>query len=246
MDIDQPDAYDMMRHLLPSLLLCLPLSALAESVEHFSGLATDLKTGQPLYREVHEQHYDGTRWLGGNIRYLAPDGRLLGEKTLDFSRSRYVPLMRFSQPGIGYEDSITGISDQDITVGTRRQNVIQQTTVPRQPEQAADSGFNAYVVDQLPSLAQGRTLHMRFVVVGQRDQYRFRILPQEQLQLGGERALRLRVEPDSLLRWVVDPLTLVYGLESRRLLRYEGVSNLINPQTGKAWQVRIRFDDAQK
>lgn len=236
-----------MRHsrLIP-LLLCLPLSAGAETVMRFSGLATDLKTGQPLYREVHEQRYDGNRWLGGSIRYVTPDGRLLGEKTLDFSKNRYIPLMRFRQPGIGYEDSITAVDDRKVEVRTQRGDTVEDATLPRLSDQAADSGFNAFVVDQLPALAQGRTVPLRFLVVGQRDQYRFRLVPVEQMSAGGERAIRLRVEPDSLLRWLVDPLTLVYGLESRRLLRYEGVSNLINPQSGKAWQVRIRFDDAPK
>lgn len=237
----------MARHLIFFILtLCLPRLAAAETVVRFSGLATDLQTGQALYREVHEQHYEGTRWLGGSIRYFAADGRLLAEKTLDFSKDRYTPLMHFSQPGVGYEDSITAIGDQGIQLSTRRRETVLRATLPRQPDQAADSGFNAYVVDQLPALSQGRTQSLRLLVVGQRDQYRFRLVPLEQLLLGGERALRLRVEPDSLLRWLVDPLTLVYGLESRRLLRYEGVSNLINPETGKAWRVRIRFDDALK
>lgn len=232
-----------MSHRLPltALLILLPASGLADTVMHRTGQAVELHSGQPIYREEHEQRYDGRRWLGGHIRYIGNDGRLLGDKTLDFSQDPYVPLMRFSQPVTDSQDSITQVDDHGIRLESRYQGKRTSTLLPREPGQVADAGFNAYVADHLPELMQGQTLHMSFIVVARQAQYRFRITPDGRLTQSGEPAIRLRVEPDSLLRWVVPPLTLVYGTTSRQLLNYEGLSNITNPQTGKVWEARIRF-----
>lgn len=232
--------------LLPALLcllLALSMPGQAETLRHTLGEASERDSGQVIYREAGRQRYDGARWLGGSIRYTAPDGRLLGEMTLDFSQDPYVPLMRFNQPVTDSEDRITRIDARGIHLLSRYHGQTRTVVLPRQPGQVADAGFHAYVVDHLDELAQGRSVSMLFIVVARQAQYRFRIVPTGSLTFNHEPAIRLRVEPESLLRWLVDPLTLIYGTRSRRLLYYEGVSNLTNPRTGKVWQARIRFDD---
>jgi hypothetical protein len=56
--------------------------------------------------------------------------------------------------------------------------------------------------------------------------------------------LVVRVEPDSMLRMVVPPIVLSYDARSRALLRYEGLSNIPNPATGKVFD-RVRIDYGQ-
>ncbi len=224
------------------ILSALSLPVSAATIRTFTGEATDLHSGQLIYREVHEQRYDGARWLGGSIRYIAADGRLLGEKVLDFSQDPYVPVMRFTQPETGSEDRITQVDANAISVSSQYHGKTSRVRLPRTQDQVADAGFNAYVADHIPVLMQGRTVQMQFIVVARQAQYSFRIIPAGRLQLAGEPAIRLRVEPASLLRWLASPLTLVYGLNTRRLLRYEGLSNVTNPLTGKVWTANIRFD----
>lgn len=236
----------MTRPMLMLLAALSPLSAQAETVIRVTGQAVDLDSGKPIYREIHEQRYAGTRWLSGRIRYVAEDGRLLGEKTLDFSRDPYVPLMRFQQPLTGSVDSVTAVDARGIRLETRDDGKRSSRVLARAPEQVADAGFSAYISDHLPALASGKTLQLRFIAVARLDQYRFRIIPGERVTLDGEPAITLRVEPDSLLRLVAPSLRVVYGLESRRLLSYEGLSNLTNPETGKLWDARIRFGPVER
>lgn len=234
-----------MRRLSACLLLsALALPAIAGPVRHVTGEATDLRTGQAIYREEHTQRHDGARWLSGSIRYIATDGRLLGEKSLDFSQDPYVPVMRFTQTATGSEDQITRVDADGIHLLSRYQGKTSRVRLPREPGQVADAGFDTYVADHLPALARGQSVDLKFIVVARQAQYSFRIVPAGRLEVAGEPALRLRVEPASLLRWLVDPLTLVYGLQTRRLLQYDGVSNVTNPRTGKVWEARIRFDTA--
>lgn len=232
----------MMRVLLPALgLLFWQAPACAGTLVRVTGQAVDLDSGRPIYREIHEQRYDGARWLSGRIRYVAEDGRLLAEKTLDFGSDPYVPVMRFQQRITGSVDSITAVDARGIHLESRYDGKRSSTVLARAPDQVADAGFSAYISDHLPALVNGETLHLRFIAVARQAQYRFRITPGRRLTLAGEPAIALRVEPDSLLRLVVAPLQVVYGIESRRLLSYEGLSNLTNPETGKLWEARIRF-----
>lgn len=207
----------------------------------YLGYAVEQGSGRYLYTEVHRHQYDGARWLGGSIRYVAPDGRELAERQLDFRTDPYVPLMRYRLAGDAEEEAITAIGPSVVQLEQRTGTQVRRVTLPRRSRQAADSGFNAYLVDQLDNLAAGREVTLSMIVLGRLDQYRFRVLPAGRLTVAGEPALRLRIVPDSLLRLLVDPLEVIYGLRSRQLLHYHGPSNLLDPASGRSYAVDIDY-----
>lgn len=228
--------------LLLAMCLTHAASAFAEPrEERYLGYAVEQGSGRYLYTEVHQHQYEGRRWLGGSIRYVAPDGQLLGEKQLDLRNNPYVPVMRYQLNVPAYEERITAVDAKRFVLEQRKNGKIERATLSVTVNQAADSGFNAFLVDHLDEFAAGQSVNLRFAVVGQLDQYRFRIKPAGRTVVAGEPALRLRVEPDSLLRLVVDPIDVVYGLTSRQLLSYRGVSNILDPATAKAYQVLISY-----
>jgi hypothetical protein len=112
----------------------------------------------------------------------------------------------------------------------------------REPR-AADSGFNALLQAHFDALQRGETLAFTFIAAGRLDGYRFRARRVGEAPFEGHPALQLRVEPDSLLRVVVDPLLLTYEVASRRLREYRGPSNIHDPASGEAWRVRIVFSE---
>ncbi len=232
---------------LGMILVSMSLVTTANAAEikevRYLGYATEQGSGRYLYTETHRHRYQGNRWLGGHIRYVAPDGRVLGEKTLDFSADPYVPVSHYRLTTPAYEEHIVAVDSTGIRMEKLADGKWSRKTLPRVDNQAADSGFNAWLVDRLDQLARGDTLSMRLAVVGQLDQYRFRVRPSGRTTVAGEPALRLKVEPDSLLRLLVSPLEVVYGLQSRDLLHYRGVSNIIDPVSGKAWSVNISYRD---
>src|SRR3546814_4984440 len=59
-------------------------------------------------------------------------------------------------------------------------------------------------------------------------------------------AVRFRVEPDSLLRWFVEPLELTYDPQQHELLEYRGVANIPNPASGKPYIARIAYYSDRK
>jgi hypothetical protein len=224
-----------------SLLLGATTLHAEERTAKFYGYAYDLKTGHYLYTEVHEQRMDGERWLGGTMRYLAPDGSLIGDKTLDFSQDPYIPIYRLQLPLDHYEEGVTAIGPDRVDMEKARDGQKKTDHQKRVAGMAADSGFNSLLVDHFDDLAKGQTVKFTLLVAGQLSAYQFRAHKTADLQFDGQPALQLLVEPDSLLRIFVDPLTITYSKLNHHLLEYRGVSNVHDPATGSAYNVRIIY-----
>jgi len=218
--------------------------AAAEQLEKFYGYAYDLANGHYLYTEVHERRVDGDRWLGGTIRYFAPDGELLGSKTLDFSSDPFIPVYRLTLPGEHYAEGITAILPGGVEMEKSRDGHAKTGRVEREADMAGDSGFDSYLRTHFADLCAGRTLHFDFAVAGELDAFRFRAQKLADLQYGGVPAVQMRIEPDSLLRLFAAPLTIVYSKENPHLLDYRGVSNIHDPKTGSAYNVHIIYPPA--
>lgn len=224
------------------LLAAAPLHA-ATATLSFRGYAYELSSNRFLYTELHRQEIDGERWVGGTIDYIGPDGARIGYKTLDFSRHPYVPLYRLDLVATGYAEGITGLTADRIEMIKRANGggEPQRASVPLPATVAADSGFHAFLRDRFTELMAGRTVNFVFAVAGSLDTFRFRARRIAAAEFEGKPALRLRVEPDSMLRWLVEPLELTYDPAQRRLLEYRGVSNIHDPATGKAYNARIVY-----
>lgn len=224
------------------VLLVLALPAQAETLS-FRGYAYELGSNRFLYTELHEQRIEDGRWRSGTIDYVGPDGAHLGRKTLDFSRHPYVPLYRLELPADGYLEAITAVDDAQIEMVQRSaaDAPLRRVSVPLPEVVAADSGFHAFLRDRFGELMAGHTVGFVFAVAGRLDTFRFRARKLGETTFEGRPAVALRVEPDSMLRFLVAPLTLTYDPVARRLLEYRGIANLHDPQTGKAYNARIIY-----
>jgi hypothetical protein len=221
-------------------------------VLHFYGYAYDLSSGKYLYTEVYREDVQDGRWLSGHTSYFDADGKYLGEKTLNFAEDPYVPVYTLNLPGVGYSEGIAKVAKDGVDMFKQSSGQDRQTaTIPHDLPMAADSGFHSFLYDHMPELLAGKTVKFHFAAAGQLDSYNFRARKTGDTQFEGKPAVLLKVDPDSLLRLLVDPLTLTYDPQTRRLLEYRGISNVINPATGKPYNARIDYyskppDDAPK
>jgi hypothetical protein len=228
-----------------ALALASPCLAAGEAATlKFRGYAYDLDSNRFLYTELHEQQVQDGRWLGGTIVYVAPDGTEIGRKTMDFGQDPFVPLYRLDlATGGGYMEAITGLTADRIQMakqGYGMKDVVDRS-VKRPAVVCADSGFHAFIRSRFEELLDGREVQFVFAVAGNLDSYRFRARRIADTTFEGRPAVRFRVEPDSLLRWLVDPLELTYEPEQRKLVEYRGVSNLHDPETQRAYDARIVY-----
>lgn len=224
------------------LMVCLLLASSAARAEiyRFYGYAFDLATNEYLYTEVHEQEIVGEVWKRGRIRYYDASGTLIGDKPMDFSKNPYIPIYRLDLPGQGYAEGIRAVGEtlELFKVSGGRE---QQKSIRLRDRMAADSGFHAMLRDNFESLMAGNTERFRLVVAGNLDSYGFRARKVGETTFDGRRAIQIVVEPDSLLRLLVDRLELLYEPEQRELLEYRGISNIHDPATGKPYTARIVY-----
>lgn len=228
------------------VLLLLALPAFAQKVPpdgvmRFHGYAYDLATNAYIYTEVHAQRIENGRWTGGTIRYFAPDGTPMGAKTLDFTEDEFVPRYALELSD-GYYEAITSAKGPiAMERRNRPERPLERGSVARPAAVTADSGFHAYIRARFQELLDGRTIKFQLVVPGALDSFKFRIRRIEDTRFDGREAVRFRVEPDTLLRFVTDPLELTYDPVEMALLEFRGISNVHDPRTGKQYTARIAF-----
>jgi hypothetical protein len=232
----------MLKRLLMLLLLAAAAPANADDQTlRFYGYAYDLKTGKYLYTEVHEQHARGDQWLGGTMTYFDPDGKQIGRKTLDFSKDTHIPLYRLVLSGSGYEEGISAIGNKvEMFKRHAKGEEEERASLGKTAEMAADSGFHTYIREHFAEIMAGKTVSFSLIVAGNLDSYKFRIKRAGDTQFEGQPAVNLRVEPDSLLRFLVDPLELIYEPKQRKLVEYRGISN-IHDASGKPYTARVDY-----
>ena len=238
-----------MRHLslvVAAVLALIPAApALGqETTQKFRGYAYDLDSNKFLYTEIHEQKISGDRWVGGTIDYYAADGSRIGHKTLDFSKDPYVPIYRLDlTTGNGYMEGITAVSAERIEMQKKGYgtSTVRTASIRRRDPVVADSGFHSFLRDRFPDLVAGKTVPFTFAVSGELNEFRFRARRIADATFEGKPAVRLKVEPATLLRLLADPLEIVYEPTRRRMLEYRGISNLHDPKTLEAYSVRIVY-----
>ncbi len=228
--------------LLPMLGMAAGPVAPINEVRAFYGYAYDLHSGQYLYTEVHHQRIEGGRWIGGVIRYYDADGREIGVKHLDFRSDPYVPVYRMRLLRPDYAEAIT---DNGETIQVQRQvgggGKVEREQLPHGEQTTADSGFHAFLLSHFDDLMRGDAVTFRMVVAGSLDAFKFRARRIEDTQFEERSAVRFKVELDSLLRLLIDPLELTYDPQTHDLLEYRGISNLRDPASGKAYEARIAY-----
>jgi len=183
------------------------------------GRAYAVDGGELLYREHHGCSDDNTRC---EVRYVDPQGRQIAFKQLDYSASPFRP---------------------SLVMRDLRAETEHRVEPPDREGLVVDAGFDNYVRSRWEQLAAGEEVTFDFQVVGFDRPIDMRAQAGGSLQCDEEK-LCLRVEVDSwFLGLLAKPIELAYARDSRRLLRFVGVSNL-RDAGGDSPVVDIRYDYA--
>ena len=206
----------MKRMLVPALAAFLfPVSASAMDIV---GRAMDVRSGEVLYLEEYDCVEDGSLC---RVDYRDSGGSLIASKEVDYSRSLVAPALTF-------EDF--------------RSNASIEVAPMDGPELVVDAGFDNYVRERWDELTTGESVRFSFLVAG-----RDKPLPMRAEETGecAEGEVCLEVGLDAwLIGSLVPPIRLTYERETRRLLRFEGVSNLRDDE-GRSRRVDIRYSYAE-
>lgn len=206
------------------------------SVE-FTGEAR-LKSGELFYQEQHQEFYEGKDLKKAQTVYLDASGKKIAELTSVYSGSQGIPEYRYHDLRSGYEDGVEIRSDR-VIVFKRASSSASREAVEFSitPQLVSGQGFNHLVRNSLEQLISAGPLHVKLVLPSRLDYFQFRARIRE----ANDREVQVRFEIDNwILRLFASHLDLVYERNTKRLLRYDGISN-IEDATGQHPFVTITY-----
>lgn len=213
----------------------------AENAGNAEGFAYSEDGRKLLYSELH-------RWQGvlHTIEYFRPNGKLAAVNELDSSASFVSPVykQRYPQARFAKGNFAEGARWRDSELVLFSGN--KEKMVEFQPPLVMSSGFYHFILEHWRELQAGQSIAFDFAVPSQLSTIRMRMHALSGAE--GRGAFKeadpswfyVRVEAaNSLLRWLVRPLTVALDKE-RRLVLYHGIAN-VRDDNGDTPQVLIRY-----
>ena len=224
------------------LLMAFPVYAERYRLE-LVGYARDVDSGELYYTENHIKHHDDKAITKHEVRYANAQGEVFATKTLDYSRGLYAPAFRLEDKRTGYIEGAR-YTEQGYQLFNQKPGDDMKYEVVGDGKYPlmADAGFDTFMRDNLSALSAGEVPVMELAVAGRLSSYNFRAKAVAEHMIFGQPAVEVHSEPASrLLRLLTGPLTLFYQKDNGQLLRYEGMTNIRNIETGKLYTARIEF-----
>ncbi len=223
------------------LILFLTAAATAHAekrVETFTGRAVD-ESGSIEYIERHRVVYRSGSVVESETRYFDEQNRPIGKLVSDYSAGVRFGSYEFVDKRARYRDGARVLEDAIVVFRDEAADNagVEQSVLPRKDDQIVGQGFHQFIRENLGRIADGEIFHVKMVLPSRLDQFAFRI---RCLQVNGNLAT-VRLEIDNwLLRFFAPHLDAVYDVDTRHLVRYEGISNLADA-SGEYKKVTITY-----
>ena len=225
---------------LPTAAGDVPQAALERRVGH----AFALEGGQAVYREIHEPVAREGRLVADQVTYVDTEGEAFAHKEVRFEPDALVPTFRLEDERTGYIEGLRWREDGRIELFHRKGEDAQMERAELDPPSnlVADAGFDVLIYRNLEALQGGDTLEFPFAAPSRLESITFRLRRIDRREVLGEPATVIRMEAaNAFVRWLTDAIDVAYHAETGALLRYEGLSNIPNPDADGNYRVRIDF-----
>ncbi len=218
----------MLRSMLLGLLSGLALVVQAQSPA-IVGEAFTLDVGELAYREYH---YIDESGLDHRVVYRGPGDDKLAVKTIDYRPGLVTPAFRQENRVDG---SLLAVQWQDDALLIQHREKASAAVAEQRVEPPGslviDAGFDHFMRRHWDGLVAGETRDFAFPAPTRQSLVTLRA-SRSDCQSSGDRVSReaitcFAIEPASwFARLLVDPIRLTYATDNRRLLAYQGLSNV--------------------
>lgn len=224
-----------------SVLLAVLFSLHAQGFQ-FVGNAFDPNTGELIYKEHHKVSLNQNQeYLKAQVIYKDKQGEVFAQKQLDFSDALLVPKVSFTDTrsqvtlNIQRQQDVVMIQYQD-------QRDSLKADVRYQQKMVVDAGFDQLLLENWDKVLSGETLKFDFLAPTRGQLIGFSLIPTIQT----DSIIQFDLEPSNfLISLLVDPIKLTYDKRNRRILRYEGLTNIEDiSQDGEYFVAKIEYEYA--
>ena len=200
----------------------------------YEGVATNAR-GQVLYIEKHKAEFSATgKVLRATTNYVRANGELIGVMKSDFRKAVTAPDYLFRDLRNGSEHGIR-LTEKEIILYQRDREGQEYQKAYRPSEfdegvlLVGCQGLHYYLIDHLEEVRRREKIPIKFLIPGKLDYYSFIMYYQGE----NNGIVKLKIQVGNLfLRLFVPALEVHYRKSDRKLLKYFGVSNLLDDKGG--------------
>lgn len=222
------------------VLLAGPLAAAGRHAAD-TAWARDPDDGRLLYREDHGLLFDADgRLLERRVLYRCADGTAFAFKRVDHRPDAEAPDFVLHDARSGYREGLRRREGRREAFVQYLGGVERAGTIDAGPL-VADAGFDVWARNHWTPLVAGERLRLRFLVPSRLAAYPFAVEARHSVPQDG--AYRFRLRLGGWLGWFAPYIDVAYAADDRRLLRFEGLSNLRDDRGVRPLQVRIDFPE---
>ncbi len=222
------------------LIFTLTLHSQAAQLLNFEGRAIDPETSALLYIETHKVIInDDGNYLSANVTYSDPYGEVFAEKTLDYVKSSLTPDMMFYDKrseeritvSLNTGDSKNKAKDAYFHVLIESKHKRKESKVKLdEPLIVVDAGFDRLIESKWQTLKKDNELDFTFLAIT-----RVQLINFEAIQKAvSEASVFVELHPRNFfINILVEPILLEYDSKTKRLLSFEGLTNIERFKDGK-------------
>lgn len=205
------------------------------------GVARDPASQAELYREQHWIRSEAGRTVERLVLYRCPNGTAFGRKEVDYRRSSVAPDFRFLDQRSGYVEGLARRGATPTVFFRPGSGAAEQSKPLPSASLVVDAGFDEFVRRQWAPLVAGKSVPLDFAVPSRLESLGFSARRVGDAVVDGEKAFIFRLRLGGLLGYVVPSIDVFYGQQSKRLLRFQGLSNLRGDDGRNPLNARIDF-----
>lgn len=206
--------------------------------DKYVGYAYTEDSNNLLYTEEFTDRFIDGKHLETTTDYFDPSHKKIAQRLLDFRQSRYAPNFKTEDLRSGYMEGAEVVGnklklfnrkDKDSRINEKIMSIPQPVVV--------DGGFNQFIKSNWSKLEKGEVIAFNFAIPARLDYFTLRAVKIESTAT----EMKVRVEPDkAILRWIVSPIIVKYSTDTRRIMSYEGQSN-ISDEKGNNFVMRLVY-----
>lgn len=206
--------------------------------DSYVGYAYNDSNDNLLYTEEFTDRFVDGKHLETLTDYFDPTHKKIAQRLLDFRKSKFAPDFKTEDLRSGYIEGAEIVGDKVRLFNRKNKNSGLQEKILSIPQPVVvDGGFNQFIKANWSALENGETITFHFAVPARLDYFTLRAVRVESTST----EMKVRVEPDrALLRWVAPPIIVQYAKDTRRIMSYEGQSN-ISDDEGNNFVMRLVY-----
>lgn len=201
------------------------------------GLATDVKSGEPVYTEIHRFSYqDGMQVI--DSQFTRPSGKMLAERRIELIGDK-VQTYAFKQFNIDYQE-FAERGDEYVAISSVKEGRKSDKKVyiknPR--DIVIDAGFQSFVLRNWDGLLAGKTKRFNFVSVDLANSFRLKV--KHDRTENGIEYFKMNIA-NPFISMLVAPIQAGYYKDTKQLAYYQGMSNIKNDDGKRFKNIEIKF-----